>query len=121
MTRDYGFEHDGVVFTPNGTVVAAAANAARNAAIERTELEAWDVQPERFAGYVVNGRFQTWTGADLGRVEVRSRWRCWRRECGVPVEPYTMESIVVHGSNGARYCGRYGSDWSQLCRVRRAK
>lgn len=114
---DYGIEHEGKVYTPNGTNVRPDDNAKRNAEIERAELKEWRTKPDRWAGYVVKGRFTTWLGTDIGRVEVTSHWSQWSRHLGL----CTMTAIRVHGTNGAVYHGRYGSDWAQLCRVRRYK
>lgn len=49
---DYGFIHDGRVFTPNGTPdVPAAKNDARNRAIETAELAHWQTRPDRMVAY----------------------------------------------------------------------
>lgn len=49
---DYGFEHEGRVFTPNGTAdVSPADNEARNKAIEQAELARWQTQPEHMLAY----------------------------------------------------------------------
>lgn len=46
---DYGFAHDGKVYTPNGTPgIALVANEDRNRAIEHAELETWAGAPARF-------------------------------------------------------------------------
>jgi hypothetical protein len=30
-------------------------------------------------------------------------------------------AVRFRGTNGANYYGRYGADWAQLCRIRKAK
>lgn len=46
---DYGFAHEGKVFTPNGTpAIAPAENDARNEAIQTAELTHWQRRPEVF-------------------------------------------------------------------------
>lgn len=111
---DYGFTHAGRVFTPNGSTVEPGENDARNTAIQAAELAAWSAKPADFLGYVVRGEFQTWLGQKLGTVEVRSTWRRWTRWQG----RVQMDSIVVRGTNGGLYHGRYCSDNGQACRVR---
>lgn len=48
---DYGFTHEGKVYTPNGSAVSVDATAARNAAIEAAELTAWSTCPDGTVGY----------------------------------------------------------------------
>lgn len=48
---DYGFEHNGSIFTPNGTAVAAEDNTDRNAAIEQWELAEWRMRPRAMMAY----------------------------------------------------------------------
>lgn len=48
---DYGFTHEGKVFTPNRTPVSPAENKARNKAIEAAELADWANRPDVFMAY----------------------------------------------------------------------
>ena len=49
---DYGFAHNGIVHTPNGTAgISASSSDARNAAISADALKCWETRPERFTGY----------------------------------------------------------------------
>lgn len=49
---DYGFEHAGRVYTPNGTTgIAPAENTDRNRAIADAELAYWATQPDRMLAY----------------------------------------------------------------------
>jgi hypothetical protein len=64
---DYGFIHEGRVFTPNAT--PAIAPDARNAEIEQLELAQWAEQPERFHCYVDRSNLvTTWRGKPLGKI-----------------------------------------------------
>ncbi len=110
---DYGFKHEGKVFTPNKTHVEDVE--AHNAALEKQELEAWRLVPEQFAVYVneANRTVTTWRGVLLGTI---TEWTQFRTNIS-----RNIVAIRFRGTNGARYYGRYGADWSQLCRVRKAK
>jgi hypothetical protein len=112
---DYGFMHEGRVFTPNESVITPDDNAERNAAIERAELHEWRRRPERFLGYVgefrTSSQLTTWTGKPLGTIlSLTTR----RNNFG-----HRETHVTIAGNNGARYHGRYGSDWSQLVRIRK--
>jgi hypothetical protein len=49
---DYGFTHEGKVYTPNGTIgVSPAENADRNQQLTRVELARWAEQPDRQLAY----------------------------------------------------------------------
>ena len=49
---DYGFEHNGQVYTPNGTTgVSVAENEQRNRAIEQAELADWRMRPSHVLAY----------------------------------------------------------------------
>ena len=129
----YAFKHEGKVFTPAGkTDIQADQVEAHNAELTAQELTHWATAPDRFAVYIVkktdpntramgigNGpetwfMAETWTGERLskGRVEVSSFRTNLSRN---------MVAVRFVGTNGATYYGRYGADWSQLCRVRKAK
>ncbi len=115
---DYGFKHEGQIFTPNATPVSAEDNNTRNKAIEAAELALWAAQPDSFAVYInksADGSYRatTWLGTVLAHNVIRSRidHNMSRK----------MMAVRFRGTNGANYYGRYGADWSELCRVRKAK
>lgn len=127
----YAFKHEDKAYTPNGRIDPATVDS-HNAALEAAELAHWATAPDRFAVYIVkktdsnframgigNGpetwhMAETWTGKRLsdGRVSI-SRFRTNISR--------NMVAVRFKGTNGATYYGRYGADWSQLCRVRKAK
>lgn len=131
---EYAIQFEGRAYTPNGQVEMTAEQVARhNADLEAAELAAWAQAPDRFAVYIVKQTdpttralnsaewkpeswyvAQTWTGQRLsvGRVQVSKFQTNISRN---------MHAIRFRGTNGATYFGRYGADWSQLCRVRKAK
>lgn len=116
----YVFAFDGKgQFDPAGRVDPPIGDVeAHNRAIEARELAAWQGRPERFVVFVNGGAAATtWLGTPLGRVVERRQYKRYSR-AGMP---YMMESIRVVGTNGAVYVGRHGSDWSEACRVRRAR
>jgi len=94
---------------------------ARNHAIETEQLHRWAAKPERELVYIVqrpDGLFaESWLGTVMckGYVKVNNKWKMFTGRG----EPYTMCSIEFIGTNGAKYKGRYSSDWAQACRVRR--
>ena len=129
----YAIKHEGKVFTPDGkTDIKPDQVDAHNAELTAQELAVWATAPDRFAVYIVkktdptmkamgaNAGPETWhmaetfTGARLskGRVSI-SRFRTNMSR--------NMVAVRFEGTNGATYYGRYGADWSQLCRVRKAK
>lgn len=55
----------------------------------------------------------TWLGTQLGTV---TRASTYMNNLGARIT-----AIRFKGTNGAEYYGRYGADWSQLCRVRKVK
>lgn len=137
---DYGFIHEGKVFTPNGTAdVVPSDNDERNKAIERAELEAWQARPERFVAYyhfptdshttrsqgvwrgeptgftprLDGAHVTTWLGTRLGTI---TSARVYRHNFGG-----RFVSMRVKGSNGAEYHGRASWDWGTVIRLRRVK
>jgi hypothetical protein len=82
-------------------------------AVEAAELKAWSKSPEQWAGYVQNEIITTWLGTMLGTIIASNTYR---NNFGARIR-----SIRVRGTNGVTYYGRFGSDWSQHCRLRRAK
>lgn len=58
-----------------------------------------------------------WNGDLISdQVKVTNSWKRYTRHAGYHI----IKSIRVT-INGITYHGRYGSDWSQLCRIRRVK
>ena len=113
LITDYGFQLEDRVFTPNGSAVSPAENAARNKAIEVHELEAWQTKPDLFAVFVSDKtEITTWLGSLLGCITSSSTHvnRGARICC-----------IKVRGNNGANYWGRYSSDWSQLVLLHKSR
>jgi hypothetical protein len=109
---DYGFTHDGQVFTPNGTSVDVAANDARNAEIEHMELARWDHQPARhLAYYTEHGTVTTWRGTVLGTITGR---RIYRHNFG---GRFIVLSVL--GTNGVRYYGRASYDNGNCIHLRK--
>jgi hypothetical protein len=81
--------------------------------VQQLELSAWAAKPDNFACYVVDNNATTWLGAPLGRV-IKSN--TYRNNFGAKIR-----SVQIRGTNGARYFGRFGSDWSQLVRLTKMK
>ncbi len=69
--------------------------------------------------YIAGKQAQTWTGAHIGTVKVVSSWKQYPPRARFPV-PYTMTSVRVTMTDGSVWTGRYNSDWSQACKLRRA-
>lgn len=111
----YAFQHEGVAFSPDGRLptMTAAEVKSHNTALEALELARWNEKPTQFAVYVTGTKVTTWLGTELGVVIARSRFRTNISR--------NIEAITVRGTNGAKYHGRYGADWSQLCRLTRYK
>ena len=112
---DYAIAFQGKVFTPDGkSEMPSRLVPSHNADLERRELAAWSEAPDAWTVYVTDGRDVTnWTGKVLGTIIERNTFR------GNIAR--NMTAIRFRGTNGAVYYGRFGSDWSQLCRVRKAK
>jgi hypothetical protein len=72
------------------------------------------------AVYIVenSGRLEarTWHGEKLADAELVSRWNMY----GASLGRYEMRAIRF-AWEGKVYHGRYSSDWSELCKVRRMK
>ena len=112
---DYGFKHDGKVYTPNATPgIAPDACQARNREIEAQELAAWAEQPDRFVGYYneKRGTVTTWLGTAIGRI---MHYNVYQHGFGGK-----FISLTMQGTNGARYYGRASHDW-QIIRLHKAK
>lgn len=114
MSYAYNFEGHGV-FTPDGKTKMTPQEANDyNAKLETAEFEAWSQKPDRWSVYVDNSMtVHTWLGTPLGTIIKRNKYR--------GNIAHNMTSIRFRGTNGAVYYGRFGSDWSQLCNVRKAK
>lgn len=122
MTQGYAFKHDGKAFTPEGLLPEGSDPEAHNKALEAAELAAWAEAPDRAVAYVTLSTapkagesyiLTTWLGTKLGDID---RYRDYRDGLG-----HNMRSIKARGTNGAAYYGRYGYDWSQAVRLRKAK
>lgn len=130
--RDYGFVHEGQVFTPNATPgITAAENLTRNQAIEAAELRAWDGKPAVVLAYYQftptptpdrylrsfriagTGTVTTWMGTKLGTITAA---RVYTHNFGG-----RFVSMRVRGTNGAEYYGRASWDWGSVIRLHRAK
>lgn len=115
--QGYIFEHEGRQFTPDGTTKVPDPSE-HNAKVEAAELALWATKPEHFAGYMSQRddgawRCTTWLGASLGTVQ-RVRPYQTNLSCN-------MHAVTILGTNGAMYYGRYGADWAQLIRLRKAQ
>ena len=128
---DYGFPHDGRVFTPNGTPgITPAENDDRNRAIELAELEHWKTSPDRFLAYFdfpqeprggvrltgfypvrTDAIVTTWPGTTIGSIV---RARVYTTSLGGRVL-----AITVRGTNGAMYYGRASWDNGSAIVLRR--
>lgn len=126
---DYGFEHDGKVFTPNGTPgISPEENTDRNRAIEVAELEHWKTHPDRGIAY-----FKLWGGMDgtpggfgTHPGDVVTTW------LGTDIGSITSVSVYRHNFggrfislrcriHGVEYYGRASYDNGSIIRLRRAK
>jgi hypothetical protein len=131
---DYGFSHEGKVFTPNGTSVSPEDNDTRNADIERQQLADWAEQPDCFVAYYAFltkqqiGRtyrptfypliseeacVTTWLGTRLGDIVSA---RVYQHNFGS-----RMVAICVQGTNGAEYYGRASWDNGEVIKLRKVK
>lgn len=132
---DYGFVHDGKVYTPNQTTsIATQANADRNKAIEQQELARWRTCPDRQLAYyklpddvtptwagertitarsLTDASVTTWLGTPLGRIV---QLRFYRHNFGG-----RFVSIRIIGTNGAEYHGRASYDWGGCVWLRKCK
>jgi hypothetical protein len=129
---DYGFTHEGMTVTPNGTAVPAEENGKRNQEIERAELKQWQAGPDRVVAYYHFG--EGITGQDLTVTHSR---QYFGKDCTVTTWPGTVigrivsakvyrhnfggrfVAIRVIGTNGVEYCGRASYDWGNVIRLRR--
>src|SRR5258706_12113498 len=109
----YIFEHDGSGYAPEGKVcLLGIIFNEHNKKLEADELLLWATQPEKFQGYIKGDTVTTWLGTVIGTI---TKHNIYRNNLG------KITSITMRGTNGCIYYGRYGSDWSQLCRFRKAK
>lgn len=128
---DYGFTYKGRVYTPDGTAVSPAENAARNAALEQRELADWDMRPPTAIGYfrfpaergadrryretfvprTTRARVTTCLGTTLGRITDARVYRHGRGGRFV--------AIRVAGTNGAVYHGRASWDHGTVITLHR--
>lgn len=130
---NYAIEHQGKVYVPNGKAELAPDQvAAHNAAFASAELAEWAKAPDRWAVYIVkktdpayrespcSDKPMTWHMAETFTGERLSEGRVAISRFRTNISR-NMVSVRFKGTNGATYYGRYGADWSQLCRVRKAK
>ena len=133
---DYGFELEGKIYTPAGTVVRPTENDARNQAIEAAELGAWQAKPDYFVAYynfpaetgrnppprlyrepfrpwLKGAKVTTWRGVTLGKIVSAS---VYQHNFGG-----RFVSLRVRGTNGAEYYGRASYDWGSVIRLRKAR
>lgn len=130
---DYGFTHQGRVYTPNGTTgIEPAEVEARNKAIEAHELAAWTTCPDGVIAYYhfsqtqqprpytssfhpgLNGAYvSTWLGTRIGTIVEA---HVYRHNFGS-----RMVAITVKGTNGATYHGRASWDNGDCIRLRLSK
>lgn len=134
---DYGFAHQGTIYTPNGTTgITVADNDDRNKAIEARELAQWAQAPASFRpayyhfpdgipmqgmtgsfrSYWLNpagAHVSTWLGARLG---VITSAHVYRHNFGG-----RMVAITVRGTNGAVYHGRASWDHGDIITLRKAR
>jgi len=120
---DYGYVHNGTVFTPDQTVVTVEQNDERNAAIEQAELAEWRMRPRHTLAYyhfpadqaagprpyralffprLTGARVTTWLGSVLGTI---TRARVYPHNRGG-----RFISVHVRATNGAEYHGRTSYD-----------
>lgn len=128
---DYGFEHDGKVFTPNGTSVKPAENAQRNSAIRDAELKRWAAKPDRWAVYIVanpewKDNQQGFNGAFYPTRYIATNWQGDVLAYRVSVKTFVsnfghrMRAVRFRATNGAAYYGKLG-EHTELCRIKRVK
>lgn len=116
---DYGFEHEGRIFTPNQTEVSKEENDARNVALEAEELWTWHIRmPERCSAYISSDgkTLTTWNGTKLGDVF----WaKCGHLRQWSPWHGEHITAYRIRGTNGATYYGR--SSAGMIIHLRRMK
>lgn len=143
---DYGFVHDGKVYTPNQTPdVAASENDERNKAIERAELERWTEKPDRQLAYYhfpkhdtdgrryresffpqLSGETSNGNGETVDRAIVTT-WLGTKIGTIISAQVYRHNfggrfvSLRVRGTNGVEYHGRASYDWGSCVWLRKCK
>lgn len=130
-TQGYAFEHEGRTFTPNGSASIADVEG-HNKEVEQQELAYWATAPEHWQVYIVKHEHPTMRAMGCGNGPetwyMAETWLGTRLSEGrVSISRFSTNlsrnivAIRFKATNGATYYGRYGADWSQLCRVRKAK
>lgn len=102
--------HEGHEFTSGGGYVSA----------DYVIAYAIDHTPDEKRNRWSTGYLTLWDGTRIGHYVVTSTWKRWNSNFG----PYTMRAITAtinYGPAKGEYHGRYGSDWSQLVRLRPVK
>ena len=119
MPYAFNFQNHGV-YTPDGKSELTPEDVETyNNAVEAAELAEWIKQPDRWQVYITknknNGEWQAtnFLGRILGHSVKRKSFRTNLSR--------NMVAVSFRGTNGANYHGRYGADWSQLCRIRKSK
>jgi hypothetical protein len=133
---DYGFAHEGKVFTPNGTVgVPVQDNDARNREQEKAEIEWLKTAPEKLFLYVrepKRDKYERLGNGHWGEPEYRYAITTWlgtvvSSACAVGDRAnvgfgfHTYRRSVDCTIFGTRYVGWYLESSGQYCRLRKAK
>ena len=112
----YVFDFGGRKYDPNGAVQVSDVET-HNRAVEAAELATWAAQPDRWIVYVdahyAGANVKTWIGTVIGTITYANTFH---HNFGS-----RMTTIRFRGTNGATYAGRFGSDWSQACKVRKVR
>lgn len=114
----YIFKFEDRSFSPDGEIKDGRNVDAHNQELEARELGYWQVQPNRYHGYVQRSddkpkAITTWLGAPLG---VITRVSSYINNFGARIA-----CIRVKGTNGAEYYGYFGYDNGELVRLRKVK
>lgn len=113
---EYAFKHGAKAFTPSGAKNIVDVDT-HNKHLETLELAIWATAPDTACVYITKGpsgyQATNWLGTVLGRVITYNSFRTNISR--------NMVAVRIMGTNGAEYYGRFGADWSQLCRVRKAR
>ena len=109
-------------FTPDKRVGDSIDVEAHNNQVEREELEGWNTAPSRWGGYIkltndpmvrASITLTTWRGHVLGTGKITGEYR---NNFGARIR-----CVVIRGTNGYEYSGRYGYDGGDFIRLKRGK
>lgn len=110
---NYGFVHQGRVYTPDGSTVNLADNDLRNALLNQQELAIWKARPQTVIAYYTDTTVTTWMGDVLGTITSRK------------VIQHNMGGrfivLRVKATNGRTYHGRASYDNGNIIRLHRCK